>query len=284
MTHISQLFPLEDRQVVMVYVLAAIYIIILFLLLFSYMKIDHRSTLLLHKKAYHFLLILAVCCRVPFFSYRPTVTRTNSNVIIFTLLTRFCWFFFLLTFSLFLLLWIKLYHQALADSVSETSSKRKELARKLFVFSFIGIFLSSIFIGFIFQVIDVYPIVQDIISYIVAALNFIVAAGFLWYGIHLFILLRRVFMSSIRRSRVIRRITAVTCVCTFCFLLRSGILFFEIYCAHSYCSSNAYFIDQITFYTLGEVFPILSMMLLTRMHSQLQFKQRNETLLNEYGP
>eukprot|EP00298_Acanthocystis_sp_HF-20_P000924 c11291_g1_i1.p1 GENE.c11291_g1_i1~~c11291_g1_i1.p1 ORF type:complete len:306 (-),score=65.38 c11291_g1_i1:71-964(-) len=280
MTQIAHLDPLTEQQVEAMYILTGIYSVLLILLILSFRKINSKSSLVFQKKLYHQLLILTVCCRIPFFSYRPSAEKTHLNLVIFVTLTRLSWFFFLLTFSLFLLLWIQLYHQAYSDSVSLPSSPRDGIWRSLFITIFLTTMISSVVVGFIFQILesDSQTLESDSLSQVfadsvLAILNLFVGFGFLWYGSRLFVLLRRVFIASLRRSRLIRRITAVTCVCTLCFLVRSSILFNETYCGYETCSYTDYFSGQMTFYSLGEVFPILSMMALTRMHSQLKTKQ-----------
>eukprot|EP00897_Mesotaenium_endlicherianum_P008407 jgi/Mesen1/7595/ME000395S06756 len=208
----------EEAQKYTYLSLAALYAIVGLIALVQLIRIQRRvpeygwTT----QKVFHLLNFLVNLARALVFVFRQQVQGLTPHVLGLVLLDLPGLLFFT-TYTLLVLFWAEIYHQARGLST--------EGLRPTFLSTNAIIYVIQIAIwGYVWYNPQHHQIVDLISKFFFAAVSLVAAIGFLLYGGRLFLMLRRFPIESRGRRKKLHEVGFVTAICFICFLVRAAIM------------------------------------------------------------
>jgi len=260
-----------------------VYSIVLFILLYSYFRID-KSKLARQKRMFHALLLISVSLKIIYLVMESVMIQnghsSKAEEITTSILARLSGYLFLLTFCLLLILWARI-SNIMSDMVQPQRTTLANIATKkpaptldnlwnlVPITIFVCISLSIVTVGVIFRLLQQSNEIQTAALVFDCGLNFGCAFGYLFYGWRLSNTTKLFPIHSNRKSQIIKKIVMVTALCFICFLARSSLLIRELTeCKINNCPHNhSMVLLEIIFFSVGEIFPIITMLFITHHKS-----------------
>jgi len=203
------------------FVLAGLYAIIALVALGQLIRIQHRvpeygwTT----QKMFHLLNTIVCVVRMTVFVLREPIANLHW-VALQSVLLDLPGLLFTTTYTLLVLFWAEIYHQARTLPTNNL--------RPTFIIFNICVYVVQVVIWVIILLSP--PENKRLAASLSAAfmgfISLVAACGFILYGGRLFFMLRSFPIDSRGRRKKIQEVGFVTSICTFCFIVRSGMVFF----------------------------------------------------------
>lgn len=162
------------------------------------------------QKVFHLMNFIVNGVRAVVFGFHKQVFHLHPKVLILGLLDLPGLLFFS-TFTLLVLFWADIYHQA--------RSLPTDKLRIVYVAVNAGMYLIQVCI-WVYIWIDDNSVLEFVGKIFIAVVSFVAAVGFLFYGGRLFMMLRRFPIESKGRRKKLHEVGFVTGICFTCFLIR----------------------------------------------------------------
>eukprot|EP00246_Nothoceros_aenigmaticus_P007186 TRINITY_DN20854_c0_g1_i1.p1 TRINITY_DN20854_c0_g1~~TRINITY_DN20854_c0_g1_i1.p1 ORF type:complete len:289 (-),score=32.12 TRINITY_DN20854_c0_g1_i1:619-1485(-) len=229
------------------YALAALYGVIALVALIQLIRIELRvpeygwTT----QKVFHLLNFVVNIVRAVVFTFRRDVQSLDPKILQYILLDLPGLVFFT-TYSLLVLFWAEIYHQA--------SGLSTDNLRPVFLITNAAIYVIQ---GSIWVYLWLWPsdIVDEISKLFFAGVSLVAAIGFLRYGGRLFDLLRRFPIESKGRRKKLREVGSVTAICFTCFVIRAVMMAFAGFDRKADLDVMNHPILNAIYYTCVEIIP-----------------------------
>lgn len=197
------------------------------------------------QKVFHFLNFVVNGVRAVVFGFHTHVFLYKPRVLTFVLLDLPGLFFFS-TYTLLVLFWAEIYHQA--------RSLPTDKLKFIYIFVNCAIYIIQICI-WIYLWINDNDVVESIGKIFMAVVSFVAALGFLIYGGRLFVMLRRFPIESKGRQKKLHEVGSVTAICFTCFLIRCIVVGLSAFNSSASLDVLDHPILNLIFYMLTEVLP-----------------------------
>lgn len=170
------------------------------------------------QKVFHLLNFLVCVVRTSIFAFRPQLENLQPSLIKLTLLDLPGLIFFT-TYTLLVLFWAEIYHQA--RSMPTGSLRPVFVGLNILVYGVqAGLWVLSSWAGDA-KLQQIGYIASDVF---LALVSVSAAAGFLLYGGRLFLMLQRFPIESRGRRKKLREVGLVTSICAGCFTIRAVVV------------------------------------------------------------
>lgn len=229
------------------YTLCALYALVSSVALIQLIRIEMRvpeygwTT----QKVFHLMNFIVNGVRAIVFGFHKQVFFLHPKVLVLVLLDLPGLLFFT-TFTLLVLFWAEIYHQA-----------RSLPSEKLrIVYISVNAWIYCIQVGiWVYLWIDDNSVVEFIGKILVAVMSIIAAVGFLLYGGRLFFMLRRFPIESKGRRKKIHEVGSITAICFTCFLIRCFVVLLSAFDSDASLDVLDHPILNFIYYTLVEILP-----------------------------
>eukprot|EP00298_Acanthocystis_sp_HF-20_P006966 c16689_g1_i1.p1 GENE.c16689_g1_i1~~c16689_g1_i1.p1 ORF type:complete len:283 (-),score=70.32 c16689_g1_i1:70-918(-) len=271
---------LSEAYILWSYIFAGLYTIVLILLLTSLASEWQQF----YKRLIHLLLIFAVVCRITVLIAEPILKQDKHSDIeqFLEVIVTIGDFTFLLTFFLMVLLWAAIDRRTRqsVESTPRTDSmpnKQKKILTCVYIY-LISEFLitGSVYACFLYADDSISQIADRCLYGFIATLNFICSFSYIFYGSRLLFSIWEMPKESRRSSRVMNQVTQLTVVCSLCFLVRAALQGFQVN-----CPDCQYIEAQNTYFAVGEIFPILCVILGSKIKTRIPFLMGYSSSINE---
>ncbi|XP_022845608.1 tobamovirus multiplication protein 1-like isoform X4 [Olea europaea var. sylvestris] len=153
---------------------------------------------------------------------------------------------FFSTYTLLVLFWAEIYHQARSLPTDKL---------RIWYFSINGgIYFIQVCI-WVYLWIDDNSAVEFLGKILIAVVSFIAALGFLLYGGRLFLMLRRFPIESKGRRKKLHEVGSVTAICFICFLIRCFVVELSAFDSDASLDVLDHPVLNLIYYTLDEILP-----------------------------
>ncbi|XP_043690081.1 tobamovirus multiplication protein 1-like [Telopea speciosissima] len=197
------------------------------------------------QKVFHLMNFIVNGVRALVFGFHKQVFVLSPKVITSVLLDLPGLLFFS-TYTLLVLFWAEIYHQA--------RSLPTDKLRVIYVVVNVGIYIIQVCI-WIYMWINDNSVVETIGKIFIAVVSFTAALGFLFYGGRLFFMLRRFPIESKGRRKKLHEVGSVTAICFICFLIRCCVVALSAFDS----DASLYVLDHpvlnFIYYMLVEILP-----------------------------
>ncbi|KAL9255087.1 Tobamovirus multiplication protein 1-like protein [Drosera capensis] len=197
------------------------------------------------QKVFHLMNFIVNGIRAVVFGFHNEVFTLHPKVVVWVLLDLPGLLFFS-TYSLLVLFWAEIYHQA--------RSLPSDKLRLVYMLVNGGIYLIQVCI-WIFLYFDDNSVVEFIGRVFIACVSFVAALGFLVYGGRLFLMLRRFPIESKGRRKKLYEVGSVTAICFTCFLVRCFVVFLSAFDSDASLTVAYHPILNFIYYLLVEILP-----------------------------
>ncbi|XP_059662086.1 tobamovirus multiplication protein 1 [Cornus florida] len=197
------------------------------------------------QKVFHLMNFIVNGVRAIVFGFHKQVFYLHPKVLILVLLDLPGLLFFS-TYTLLVLFWAEIYHQA-----------RSLPTDKLRIF-YISLNAAMYFIQvciWVYLWIDDNSVVEFIGKIFIAVVSFIAALGFLLYGGRLFFMLRRFPIESKGRRKKLHEVGSVTAICFTCFLIRCFVVVLSAFDLDASLDVLDHPVLNLIYYTVVEILP-----------------------------
>ncbi|KAI4312007.1 hypothetical protein MLD38_036866 [Melastoma candidum] len=197
------------------------------------------------QKVFHLMNFIVNGVRAVVFGFHHEVFALQPKVIMLVLLDLPGLLFFS-TYTLLVLFWAEIYHQARSLPTDKL---------KIFYMSINGaIYVIQICI-WIYLWIDDNSVVEFIGKIFIAVISIIAALGFLLYGGRLFMMLRRFPIESKGRRKKLHEVGSVTAICFTCFIIRCIVVLLSAFDSDASLDVLDHPILNLIYYMLVEILP-----------------------------
>ncbi|KAK4858519.1 hypothetical protein QYF36_017684 [Acer negundo] len=162
------------------------------------------------QKVFHLMNFIVNGVRAIVFGFHKQVFFLSPKVLT-SILLDFPGILFFSTYTLLVLFWAEIYHQA--------RSLPTDKLRILYISTNAAVYFIQVCI-WVFIWVDDNSVVEFAGKIFIAVVSFIAALGFLLYGGRLFFMLRRFPIESKGRRKKLHEVGSVTAICFTCFLIR----------------------------------------------------------------
>ncbi|XP_022139864.1 tobamovirus multiplication protein 1 [Momordica charantia] len=234
----------QDR---ILYSLCAVYALVSAVALIQLIRIELRvpeygwTT----QKVFHLMNFIVNGVRAILFGLHKQVFLLQPKVFLLLLLDLPGLLFFS-TYTLLVLFWAEIYHQA--------RSLPTDKLRTVYISVNSVVYLIQVCI-WIYIGMDDNSVVEFIGKIFIAVVSFIAAVGFLIYGGRLFFMLRRFPIESKGRRKKLHEVGSVTAICFTCFLIRCFVVALSAFDADASLDVLDHPVLSFTFYLLVEILP-----------------------------
>ncbi|XP_028081843.1 tobamovirus multiplication protein 1-like isoform X2 [Camellia sinensis] len=197
------------------------------------------------QKVFHLMNFIVNGVRAIVFGFHKQVFYLNPKVLILVLLDLPGLLFFS-TFTLLVLFWAEIYHQA--------RSLPTDKLRIIYLSVNGGIYFIQVCI-WISLWIDDSSVVEFVGKIFIAAVSFLAALGFLLYGGRLFFMLRRFPIESKGRRKKLHEVGSVTAICFTCFLIRCFVVVLSAFDSDASLDVLYHPVLNLIYYMLVEILP-----------------------------
>nr|XP_029120922.1 tobamovirus multiplication protein 1 [Elaeis guineensis] len=197
------------------------------------------------QKVFHFMNVIVNGARAVVFGFHSQVFLFKPKVFTLALLDLPGLLFFS-TYTLLVLFWAEIYHQARSLSTDKL--------RTVYISINSGIYIIQVGIWTYLWVND-NSVVELIGKIFIVVVSFIAALGFLVYGGRLFFLLRRFPIESKGRRKKLHEVGSVTAICFTCFLIRCTVVGLSAFYPDASLEVLDHPILDLIYYTLTEIVP-----------------------------
>ncbi|KAG5234627.1 tobamovirus multiplication protein [Salix suchowensis] len=206
------------------------------------------------QKVFHFMNFIVNGVRAVVFGFHKQVFIMHSKALVLLLLDLPGLLFFS-TFTLLVLFWAEIYHQA-----------RSLPSDKLRVF-YISVNAAMYFIQvciWVYLWIDDNSVVELIGKIFIAVVSILAALSFLAYGGRLFFMLRRFPIESKGRRKKLNEVGSVTSICFTCFLIRCFVVLLSAFDADASLDVLDHPVLNFIYYMLVEILPAALVLFILR--------------------
>ncbi|KAM7265966.1 hypothetical protein ACFE04_003649 [Oxalis oulophora] len=238
------------------YALCAAYAIVAIVALIQLIRIEMRvpeygwTT----QKVFHLLNFIVMGVRAVVFGFHHQVFLIHPKVILSVLLDLPGLLFFS-TYTLLVLFWAEIYHQA--------RSLPTENLRIFYISVNCVVYVIQVVI-WIVELVHENSLVQFIGKIFMAVVSIVAALGFLVYGGRLFVMLRRFPIESKGRRKKLHEVGAVTAICFSCFIIRCIVVIFSAFDADASLDVLYHPILNFIYYMLVEILPCAFVLFILR--------------------
>ncbi|CAD5184950.1 unnamed protein product [Musa acuminata subsp. malaccensis] len=205
------------------------------------------------QKIFHFMNFIVNGVRAVEFGFHAQVFLFRPRVFTLTLLDLPGLLFFS-TYTLLVLFWAEIYHQANIFFNSQARSLPTNKLRIAYICVNIVIYVIQVCL-WIYLWINDNSIIELVGKIFIAAVSFIAALGFLVYGGRLFLMLRRFPIESKGRRKKLHEVGSVTAICFTCFLIRCFMVGLSAFDAEASLVVLDHPILDLIYYMLTEILP-----------------------------
>ncbi|KAH7545765.1 hypothetical protein FEM48_Zijuj01G0128400 [Ziziphus jujuba var. spinosa] len=209
------------------------------------------------QKVFHLMNFIVNGVRAIVFGFHKQVFILHPKVLILVLLDLPGLLFFS-TYTLLVLFWAEIYHQASSYCSILCMFKARSLPTDKLRICYISVNGAVYFIQvciWIYLWIDDNSVVEFIGKIFIAAVSFIAALGFLLYGGRLFFMLRRFPIESKGRRKKLHEVGSVTAICFTCFLIRCFVVVLSAFDSDASLDVLDHPILNMIYYMLVEILP-----------------------------
>ncbi|CAI9760270.1 unnamed protein product [Fraxinus pennsylvanica] len=197
------------------------------------------------QKVFHLMNFIVNGVRAVMFGFHKLVFLLHPRVLTLLLLDLPGLLFFS-TYTLLVLFWAEIYHQARSLPTDKL---------RLFYFSINGgIYFIQVCI-WVYLWIDDNSAVEFLGKIFIAVVSFIAALGFLLYGGRLFFMLRRFPIESKGRRKKLHEVGSVTAICFICFLIRCFMVVLSAFDSVASLDVLDHPVLNLIYYMLVEILP-----------------------------
>ncbi|KAG6584079.1 tobamovirus multiplication protein 1 [Cucurbita pepo subsp. pepo] len=197
------------------------------------------------QKVFHLMNFIVNGVRAIVFGLHKQVFLLQPKVLLLLLLELPGLLFFS-TYTLLVLFWAEIYHQA--------RSLPTDKLRTVYISVNSVIYLIQVCI-WIYIGVDDNSLVEFIGKIFIAVVSFIAAVGFLIYGGRLFFMLRRFPIESKGRRKKLHEVGSVTAICFTCFLIRCFVVALSAFDANASLDVLEHPLLNFIYYSLVEILP-----------------------------
>ncbi|KAL2524002.1 Tobamovirus multiplication protein 1 [Abeliophyllum distichum] len=197
------------------------------------------------QKVFHLMNFIVNGVRAIMFGFHKLVFLLHPRVLPLLLLDLPGLLFFS-TYTLLVLFWAEIYHQARSLPTDKL---------RIFYFSINGgIYFIQVCI-WVYLWIDDSSVVEFLGKIFIAVVSFIAALGFLLYGGRLFFMLRRFPIESKGRRNKLHEVGSVTAICFICFLIRCFVVALSAFDSDASLDVLDHPVLNLIYYMLVEILP-----------------------------
>ncbi|XP_028761882.1 tobamovirus multiplication protein 1-like [Neltuma alba] len=197
------------------------------------------------QKVFHLMNFIVNGVRAVIFGFHHQVFILHPKVLVLVLLDLPGLLFFS-TYTLLVLFWAEIYHQARNLSTDKL--------RIIYASINSAVYFIEICI-WIYLWIDYDRVVDDIGNVFFAVLSLMIALGFLLCGGRLFLMLRHFPIESRGRRKKLHEVGSVTAICFTCFLIRSFMVILGTFDSKASLDVSNHPILNLIYYMLVEIMP-----------------------------
>ncbi|KAI7751041.1 hypothetical protein M8C21_032061 [Ambrosia artemisiifolia] len=201
------------------------------------------------QKVFHLMNFIVNGVRAVVFGFHMQVFHLHPQVCIWVLLEVPGLLFFS-TYTLLVLFWAEIYHQACGNARSLPTDK----LRTTYVCVNVAVYVIQAGI-WIYLWVDDNSTVQFVGKVFIAVVSFMAALGFLVYGGRLFFMLRRFPIESKGRRKKLHEVGSVTAICFTCFVVRCFVEVLSAFDAEVSLDVLDHPVLNLIFYMLTEILP-----------------------------
>ncbi|KAI8525148.1 hypothetical protein RHMOL_Rhmol13G0206200 [Rhododendron molle] len=237
------------------YALCASYALVSSVALFQLIRIELRvpeygwTT----QKVFHLMNFIVNGVRAIVFGFHAEVFQLTPKVLIWVLLDLPGILFFS-TYTLLVLFWAEIYHQASSSAMSSARSLPTDKLRIVYMSVNGGVYFIQVCI-WLYLWIDDNSVVEFIGKIFMAVVSFLAALGFLLYGGRLFVMLRRFPIESKGRRKKLHEVGSVTAICFTCFLVRCFVVVLSAFDTDASLDVLDHPVLNLIYYMLVEILP-----------------------------
>ncbi|KAF7119707.1 hypothetical protein RHSIM_Rhsim13G0155900 [Rhododendron simsii] len=237
------------------YALCASYALVSSVALFQLIRIELRvpeygwTT----QKVFHLMNFIVNGVRAIVFGFHAEVFQLTPKVLIWVLLDLPGILFFS-TYTLLVLFWAEIYHQASSSTMSSARSLPTDKLRIVYMSVNGGVYFIQVCI-WLYLWIDDNSVVEFIGKIFIAVVSFLAALGFLLYGGRLFVMLRRFPIESKGRRKKLHEVGSVTAICFTCFLVRCFVVVLSAFDTDASLDVLDHPVLNLIYYMLVEILP-----------------------------
>jgi len=197
------------------------------------------------QKVFHLMNFIVNGVRAVIFGFHKQVFAFEPRVFAIVLLDLPGILFFS-TYTLLVLFWAEIYHQA-------RSLSTEKLRPAYYIINGVIYFIQICI--WIYLWIDDSNVAEAIAKLFVAVISFFAALGFLLYGGRLFLMLRRFPIESKGRRKKLHEVGCVTAICFTCFLIRCFVVALSAFDTDANLDVMYHPILNLIYYMLVEILP-----------------------------
>ncbi|KAM0937102.1 hypothetical protein DsansV1_C26g0195621 [Dioscorea sansibarensis] len=197
------------------------------------------------QKVFHLMNFIVNGARAVVFGFHAHVFLFRPKVLTLLLLD-FPGLLFFSTYTLLVLFWAEIYHQA--------RSLPTDKLRTIYISVNCVIYVIQVCLWVYFWI-DDDEVVESIGKVFIAVVSFLAALGFLVYGGRLFFMLRRFPIESKGRRKKLNEVGSVTAICFTCFLIRCFVVGLSAFDKDASLEVLDHPILDLGYYMLTEILP-----------------------------
>ncbi|KAF5728591.1 tobamovirus multiplication protein 1 [Tripterygium wilfordii] len=208
------------------------------------------------QKVFHLMNFIVNGVRAIVFGLHKQVFLLHPKVLTLVLLDLPGILFFS-TYTLLVLFWAEIYHQAslcFSYLCMMTASLPTDKLRIVYITVNSAVYFIQVCI-WVYLCVNDNTVVEFIGKIFIAAVSFVAALGFLFYGGRLFFMLRRFPIESKGRRKKLNEVGSVTAVCFTCFLIRCFVVVLSAFDSDASLDVLDHPILNFIYYMLVEILP-----------------------------
>ncbi|RWW10586.1 hypothetical protein BHE74_00016905 [Ensete ventricosum] len=205
------------------------------------------------QKIFHFMNFIVNGVRAIEFGFHAQVFLFRPKVFTLALLDLPGLLFFS-TYTLLVLFWAEIYYQNSFLLNFQARSLATDKVRTIYICVNVVIYVIQ-FCIWIYLWINDSNIIELIGKIFIAAVSFIAALGFVFYGGRLFLMLRQFPIESKGRRKKLHEVGSVTAICFICFLVRCLVVGLSAFDANASLEVLDHPILDLIYYMMTEIFP-----------------------------